>query len=126
MKIILTTTSPNIDSEIDPRFGRGAFLLVVDTESLQWEAHPNPGVSATGGAGIQAAQFVTEQKAEAALSGDFGPHAFAALQAAGVSMFLYGDCRTAKEAVERFKAGNLERVRMATREECEGGHHGLA
>jgi predicted Fe-Mo cluster-binding NifX family protein len=126
MKIILSTASPSLDSDIDPRFGRGAYLLVVDIESLKWEAHPNPGVNASGGAGIRAAQFVTDQKAEAVLSGDFGPHAFAALQAASVSMYVYGDCRTAREAVERFKAGNLERVGAATRGECDGGHHGQA
>jgi predicted Fe-Mo cluster-binding NifX family protein len=124
MKIILTTASPSIDSEIDPRFGRGAFLLVVDTDTMQAEAHSNPGVTASGGAGIQAAQFVTDQKAGAALSGDFGPHAFTALQAAGVSMYVYGDCRTAREAIERFKSGSLERVGAATRGDCNGGHHG--
>jgi predicted Fe-Mo cluster-binding NifX family protein len=126
MKIILTTTSPSIDSEIDPRFGRGAYLLVVDTDTMQAEAHPNPGVNASGGAGIQAAQFVTDQKAGVALSGDFGPHAFAALQAAGISMYVYGNCPTAREAVERFKAGSLERVGSATRGECEEGYHSPA
>jgi predicted Fe-Mo cluster-binding NifX family protein len=119
MKIILTTTSPNIDSEIDPRFGRGAYLLLMDTGTMQSEAHPNPGVNASGGAGIQAAQFVTDQKAEAVLSGDFGPHAFTALQAAGVSMYVYGDCRTAREAVECFKAGTLKCIGAATRGECD-------
>jgi predicted Fe-Mo cluster-binding NifX family protein len=123
MKIILTAISPSIDSAVDARFGRGANFLVVDSDTLEWQAHPNPGVSASGGAGTQAAQFVANQKAEAVISGDFGPHAFAALQAAGVSMYVYGDCRTAREAVECFKAGSLERVGVATRGECDGGHH---
>jgi predicted Fe-Mo cluster-binding NifX family protein len=126
MKIILTTTSTNIDSEIDPRFGRGAYLLLVDTDTMQAEAHPNPGLNAPGGAGIQAAQFVTDQKAEAAVSGDFGPHAFTALEAAGICMYVYGNCRTAREAVERFKTGSLEQVGAATRGECDDGHHGPA
>jgi predicted Fe-Mo cluster-binding NifX family protein len=124
MKIILTATSPSIDSNVDSRFGRGACLLMVDTESLQWEAQTNPGLHASGGAGIQAAQFVTDQKAEAVLSGDFGPHAFAALQAAGIAMYLYGDCRTARQAIEHFKAGQLQRVGAPTRSDCDGGHHG--
>jgi predicted Fe-Mo cluster-binding NifX family protein len=85
MKIILTTASPCLDSEVDPRFGRGAYLLVVDTDTLEWQPHPNPGASTPCGAGIQAAQFVIDQKAGAVLSGDFGPHAFDALQAAGDS-----------------------------------------
>jgi predicted Fe-Mo cluster-binding NifX family protein len=124
MKIFLTTTSPNMDSAVDPRFGRGAYLLMVDTTRLQWEAHPNPGVNASGGAGIQAAQFVTDQKAEAALSGDFGPHAFEALQAGGIAMYLYGDCHTARQDIERFMAGQLQQVGAPTRDDCDGGHHG--
>jgi predicted Fe-Mo cluster-binding NifX family protein len=124
MKIILTTSSPGIDSQLDPRFGRGAYLTILDLDSMQAQAHPNPGASAPGGAGIQAAQFVADQSAEAVLSGDFGPHAFEALQSAGISMYVYGDCRTASEAVERFKAGKLECIGAATRGECDGGHHG--
>jgi predicted Fe-Mo cluster-binding NifX family protein len=126
MKIILTTASPGIDSDLDTRFGRGAYLLMVDTESLQWEAHRNPGVMTSGGAGIQAAQFVTNQKAGAILSGDFGPHAFEALQAAGIAMYLYGDCRTVSQAIERFKAGQLAQIGAPTHSDCEGGHHGMS
>jgi len=119
MKIILSTTAPNIDSQIDPRFGRGACLLVVDIDTGKAEGHPNPGVNASGGAGIQAAQFAASQKAQAVISGDFGPNAFDALQAAGIAMYLYGDCRTAAEAVERFKVGQLQKVGAPT----QSGHH---
>jgi predicted Fe-Mo cluster-binding NifX family protein len=124
MKIILSTVTPEINSQIDLRFGRGTYLLVVDTESGHVEGQPNPGVSAAGGAGIQAAQFAANQKAQAVISGDFGPHAFNALQAAGISMYVYGDCQTAAEAVGRFKTGKLKQVWAATRGECDGGHHG--
>ena len=120
MKIIMTTVAPNIESEVDPRFGRGAYLLVIDTDTLEWQAHPNPGVGASGGAGIQAAQFVTEHKADAVISGDFGPHAFEALHAAGVPMYLFGDSRTAQDVIAHFKAGQLSRVGAATRDDC---HH---
>jgi predicted Fe-Mo cluster-binding NifX family protein len=120
MRIIMTTVAPNIESEVDPRFGRGAYLLVVDPDTMEWLAHPNPGASASGGAGIQAAQFVTEQKADAVISGDYGPHAFEALHAAGVPMYLFGSCRTVRDVIVQFKAGQLEQVGAATREDC---HH---
>jgi predicted Fe-Mo cluster-binding NifX family protein len=120
MKIILTTSVPNIDSDIDPRFGRGAYLLVVDTDTMDAKGQPNPGVNASGGAGIQVAQFVVEQKAEAVISGDFGPNAFDALKAAGITMYLYGDCHTARQAVGRFKVGKLQQVGAPT----QSGHHG--
>ena len=119
MKIILTATSPSIDSNIDMRFGRGAYLIVLDPDTLDCQAHPNPGVSASGGAGTLVAQFVATQKADAVISGDFGPNAYNALQAAGIAMYLFGASNTVKEAIEHFKAGKLERVGAPTGQ----GHH---
>jgi predicted Fe-Mo cluster-binding NifX family protein len=124
MKIILTATSLNLDAEIDPRFGRASYLIIFDTETNEWEAQHNPGLNASGGAGIQAAQFAAQQQAQAAISGDFGPHAFQALQAAGIATYLYGDCRTVREAISRFRDGQLQQVGAPTRGECDGGHHG--
>lgn len=124
MKIILTSVTPNIESEVDPRFGRGAYLLVIDPDTLEWQAHPNPGVNTPGGAGIKAAQFVAEQQPDAVISGDFGPHAFDALNAAGLPMYMYGNCRTVREAITRFKAGQLERVGAATRGDCHSESKG--
>jgi len=119
MKIILTATSPSIDSKVDPRFGRGAFLIVVDPDTLEWQAHPNSGISAMGGAGTLVAQFAANQKAEAVISGDFGPNAYNALQAAGIAMYLFGASITINEAIEHFKAEKLERVDAPTGQ----GHH---
>jgi predicted Fe-Mo cluster-binding NifX family protein len=119
MKILLTATSPSIDSNIDPRFGRGAYLIVVDTDTLEWQSHPNPGVNASGGAGTQAAQLAANQQVNAVISGDFGPNAYNALQAAGIAMYLYGTSTTVKEAIEYFKTGMLESVGAPT----GPGHH---
>jgi predicted Fe-Mo cluster-binding NifX family protein len=123
MKIVLTVTSPSINTDLDTRFGRGAYLLIVDSDTQAWEAHENPGLSAPGGAGIKAAQFVAEFPAQAVISGDFGPHAFTALQTAGVAMYLYGDSRTPIEAITRFKAGQLQPVGGGTRGDCDHGRY---
>ena len=115
MKIIITTISPDIESQVDPRFGRGAYFLLVDPDTMEWQAFPNPAVSASGGAGIQAAQFASEQKAEAIISGDFGPNAYNAINAAGLHMYLFGLCRTAREAIEHFKSGQLKGISAPTK-----------
>lgn len=116
MNILLTTILPKIDSAIDPRFGRGAYFLIVDTETLEWQAHPNAGGRSMGGAGIRAAQFAADQKVEAVLSGDFGPNAYTALEQAGIPMYVYGDCQTAHEAVAAFNDGGLQQIGGPTRE----------
>jgi predicted Fe-Mo cluster-binding NifX family protein len=108
MKIILTSVSPDLESEVDPRFGRSAYFLLVDTETLERQAFPNPGVNSPGGAGSQAAQFVVNLKPDAVISGDFGPNAFNVLESAGISMHLFGQCRTVAETIQRYKSGQLE------------------
>jgi len=107
MNIILPVAAPTLESEVDPR---GAYLLLVDPDTLEWQAIPNPGLNAQGGAGIKAAEFVNTQKVEAVISGDFGPHAYQALAASGLSMYLFGSCHTAREVIEHFKAHQLKQV----------------
>jgi len=76
---------------------------------MQFEAVPNPAISASGGAGIQAAQFIIEQGAQAVLTGNVGPNAFNVFQAAGVPIYLLGG-GTVREAVEAYKSGQLRSV----------------
>jgi predicted Fe-Mo cluster-binding NifX family protein len=78
-------------------------------------------VNASGGAGVQAARFVAERGAQAVVSGNFGPNAFATLNAAGVKIFV-ARRGTVQEVVEQFKAGELEAVGAATR--IRGVRHG--
>lgn len=124
MKIMLTAASPGFDSDLDSRFGRCAYLLLVDTETMEWNAYPNPGLTTSSGAGIKAAQFVADQGATAVLSGNFGPHAFKALQTSGIGMYLYGDSPTVTQVLERFKNGQLIQIGEPTHPECDESHHG--
>lgn len=120
MKLIVTATAPELEAPVDPRFGRGVYFVVVDTDTLKWQAHENQGVNAAGGAGSQAAQFVAQQGADAVISGDFGPNAYIALAAADIKMYLLGTSKTVWEAVANFTAGTLAQVHTPT----EAGHHG--
>jgi predicted Fe-Mo cluster-binding NifX family protein len=121
MKILLTTVEPKLESPVDPRFGRGAYFLVVDPETLEWQVAPNPAISAPGGAGVQAAQFVVDHQCSAVISGDFGPNAYNALKAAGVPMYLFGDSRNVQDVIERYKAGQLQPVGSPS----PAGHKGM-
>lgn len=119
MKIIVTASAPEIEAAVDPRFGRGAYFIVMDTDTLQWQAHANHGVDAAGGAGAQAAQFAAQQGVQAVISGDFGPNAYIALVAAEIKIYLVGTSKTAWEAFANFTAGALEQVHAPT----GAGHH---
>ncbi len=120
--IIITTIAPDLEAQVDPRFGRGQYFLAVDSVTLAWQAHPNPALEAAGGAGTQAAQFVASLGAQAVISGDFGPNAYLALEAAGIAMYLHGPAATARAAAEAFKNGQLERVVSPTGAAQHSGH----
>jgi predicted Fe-Mo cluster-binding NifX family protein len=106
MKIVVSAQGGNLDASASPVFGRCPTYVFVDTETLEFEAIPNPAMNQGGGAGIQAAQFVVNQGAQAVLTGNLGPNAFGVLQAAGVPGYLVGE-GTVRQAVEAHQAGQL-------------------
>lgn len=107
MKIAVTSTGQNLDSPMDPRFGRAAYILIVDTESMDVEALDNAeNVNAFKGAGIQAATMISDKHADVLLTGYCGPNAFKALAAANIK--VAGDVNgTVREAVDAFSAGKV-------------------
>jgi predicted Fe-Mo cluster-binding NifX family protein len=91
---------------MDPRFGRCQYFLFVDPQSLEMEAVENPNIGASGGAGIQSAQFVANKGVEAIITGQVGPNAFTTLQAAGMKI-LVGASGKVREVLEKYKKGQL-------------------
>ena len=76
MKIAVTSTGPTLDDSVEARFGRCAYFLVVDTDTMQCEPIENPNIALGGGAGIQSAQLMSEKGVTTVLTGHCGPNAF--------------------------------------------------
>ena len=113
MIIVVTSTSKDISSNMDPRFGRAKYFIVVDTDTNEVVAHDNAqNLNAAQGAGIQAAETVARLGAEAVVTGNVGPKAFRALNAAGVKICLSTE-GTVADAIRRFKAGELKEASVA-------------
>jgi len=106
MKIAVTSVGKDLDSPVDPRFGRAAYFVLVDTETMGFEAIANDNVSAGGGAGIGSGKNVIDAGAVAVLTGNCGPNAERTLRAGNVKLYV-GVSGTVAEAVEQFKAGTL-------------------
>jgi predicted Fe-Mo cluster-binding NifX family protein len=124
MKIAISISGNKLESPFDPRFGRAAAFCLVDSETGEWSSHENPALSASGGAGVQAAQFIAKLGAQAVISGAYGPKAFDTLSPADIEMYLAptDETLTAANVLELFKAGKLSKTAAATHE----GHHGAA
>lgn len=113
MKIAITSQGDQLSSEVDPRFGRCLYFVIVDIETDSFEAVPNPAVGAGGGAGIQASQLMIDRKVEAVVSGNVGPNAFRTLLSAGMKIYS-GASGTVQEASKSFKEGKLQEFSNAS------------
>ncbi|MFC1601010.1 NifB/NifX family molybdenum-iron cluster-binding protein [Candidatus Sumerlaeota bacterium] len=120
MKIAITSAGTDLASPLDPRFGRAQAFIVYDTESDKFEAVDNSqNLNAVQGAGIQAAENVVRLGVACVITGNCGPKAFRALQSAGIKIMLCVG-GTVQEAIDQFKAGDLEETDNAN----VGGHWG--
>jgi predicted Fe-Mo cluster-binding NifX family protein len=107
MKVAVSSSGTHLDSPIDPRFGRCAYFVIVDTEDMSFEAFDNEGIALGGGAGIQSSQFVASKGIEAIITGNIGPNAVQTLSAAKIDIFA-GQTGSVREAVERYKRGDIK------------------
>ncbi len=108
MKIAITSKGTNLDAQVDPRFGRAAYIIVVETETLAFEVIDNAeNKNAFKGAGIQAASSICDKGAKVLLTGFCGPNAFKTLNAAEVRV-ANDATGTIQDAIDQFKAGNFK------------------
>ena len=113
MKVVITAQGNELTNEIDLRFGRAKWLIVVDTETNDFQAHDNAiNMNAAQGAGIQTGQNIANLGVEAVITGNVGPNAFKTLNAAGIKILL-AEKQTVAEAMDSFKAGKLKEVNQA-------------
>ncbi len=107
MKIAVTSKGRDLDAQVDPRFGRAAYILVVDPATYEFEVIDNQdNANAFKGAGIQAATSVSGKGGEILLTGFCGPNAFKVLQAANIAVAKDAG-GTVREAVEAYMNGEL-------------------
>ena len=120
MKICVSASSGNLDANVDSRFGRCPYFVVVDSETMEFTAVSNDSTNAAHGAGIQAAQTVANMGASVVITGNVGPNAFNVLSASGIKI-VTGASGNIRKAIEKYKSGQLKEVSNPT----VGGHFGM-
>lgn len=105
MKIAITSRGTTLDAEVDPRFRKAAYILIVDTANFSVEALDNSQNNALKGKGIKTAAMVNDTGAAILLTGFCGPNAFKTLKASGIKVATVSG--TVREAVNKFNEGAL-------------------
>jgi predicted Fe-Mo cluster-binding NifX family protein len=125
MKMAISSFGPDLNSQVDPRFGRAVYLLIIESDTMEYEAWENPNVAKAGASGIQTVQMVSDKGVQVVLTGNVGPNAFDALSEVGVEV-ITGVRGTVGSAVERYLQGQLQpAVHTTVRPHCGFGPGGI-
>jgi predicted Fe-Mo cluster-binding NifX family protein len=108
MRVAITSSGKDLSSEVDPRFGRAAYFIIVDPETMENEVVENTqNFNLSQGAGIQAGKTIVDNKVDVVITGNCGPKAFQVLRSANIKT-ITGVTGRIMDAIERFKDGTLE------------------
>ncbi|NYB27611.1 MAG: NifB/NifX family molybdenum-iron cluster-binding protein [Methanobacteriaceae archaeon] len=111
MKIAITSTGNNLDSEVSLVFARSPYFIVADLEDgdiKETSAVENPSKNERG-AGISAAQFIANKNVDALISGAVGPNAFNILKQIGIEVYKL-QSGTVKENLKLFTENKLDEI----------------
>ena len=113
MKVAVSAIGTDLDAPVDIRFGRCQYFIIVDSDTLEFEAIKNPNIGLMSRAGIQSGKMMADRGVQAILTGEIGPNAFQMLSAAGIQV-ITGVNGTVREAIHKLNSDQLQPVSRAT------------
>ena len=107
MKAAISSTGPNPDAQVDLRFGRCQYFVLIDDKAESFEFLDNEAGASSGGAGLQAAQMIADAGVKAVITGNIGPNAINVLKVAGIKAYHCGP-GTVRKAIQKYQDGSLQ------------------
>lgn len=120
MKIAVSAVGINKGDLLDKRFGRCSYFQIHDIENGEMNYVENKGQSASGGAGIAAAQQIIDEKVDVVITGNLGPNAYELFESAGIKAFKANNI-SVEAVLNEYKEGKLAEINTAG-----PAHHGMA
>lgn len=122
MKIAISSTGKDLESEIDVKFGRCPYFLIVEIEGKEIKevkAIENIAAGQRGGAGITSAEIVAKEEVDAIITANLGPRAFSVFEQFEIK--IYQGQGKISDAVQKFIKGELVELKDSAEAGCEKG-----
>ena len=120
MKIAITAEQAELSSEVAARFGQAPYLLIVDTETMEFKAITNPGTESGPGSGVRMIVQAVAENVETVLTGYCSPNARNQLISNGIRV-ITGIGGTVEEVIAEYKAGKHGQDTAADEEQGQAG-----
>ena len=118
MRIVISATGRDKESNINATFGRAPFFLIVDTKTKEEKVIENKARDRPNGVGITVGNIVAGEEIDAAITNDIGPYAFEIIERCGIK--VYQAKGRIKDALQLFEEGKLSEITNATKQKYAG------
>ncbi len=111
MKIAVSSDGKDLESQVETRFGRCPYFIIVEVDDNKIKSSKimkNTAAGQMGGAGITSAELVANKDVKAVITGNMGPRAFDVFQQLDIS--VYQGTGTIKDVIEKFVNNKLEKI----------------
>jgi len=111
MKVAVSSTGKDLNSNVSNVFGRCPYFVIAEIEKkkiVKTEAIENTSFDKMGGAGISTAQAIAEKDVKAVITGNVGPRASDVLRQFKIE--VYSGSGTIKEVLQKFIENKLEKI----------------
>lgn len=112
MKIAVSSDGDDKEAQVDSRFGRCPYFLVIDTENDGSDFVENEHKDGAHGVGPQVVQMLSDMGVEAVITGNVGPNAHRTLEAGGID--VYNGTGNVMDAYEKFKEDSLDKMEQSS------------
>lgn len=109
MKIAISAKGRQVEDLVDMRFGRTEYFVIADENGQIIDVLDNAAQSATGGAGIAAAQAILDSGADVLITGQLGPNAMKVMKSAALPAYqaING---TIGDNIKAFTSDKLQKI----------------
>ncbi|MBS3781287.1 MAG: NifB/NifX family molybdenum-iron cluster-binding protein [Candidatus Thermoplasmatota archaeon] len=118
MKVAVSAKGDDETANVDERFGRCPYFVIVDKDEMEYESIENKHTQKSHGVAPQVVQMLSEMDVEAVITGNVGPNGYRTLESADIK--VYKGSGKISDVVEKLKEGELEEIENET----VRGHHG--
>jgi len=111
MKIAISATGKDIESNVSDVFGRCPYFVIIEIEDgkiKETEAVKNESIDQMSGAGISTAQLIADKNVNAVITGSVGPRALDVLRQFNIE--IYHCDGTIRAVLQEFIDGKLKKI----------------
>ena len=112
MKVVISATGKDIESEIDTTFHRCPFFLVIDTKNNSLKTLENTSRDRPSEIGATVGQIVANEGIDTVITTNIGPRAFGIFEQYGIK--IYQAKGKVNDAIQQLEKGKLSEIRKFT------------